>query len=164
MARCDSYIFGECTWGACDESPWVPEGLGNAWQWLADAQNLGFNTSQLPATGAIVVYGMGGGYSSFGHCGRVIDPGDGNRFLVREMNYVAWDQYDERWSSMGDVSGFILPPGVPPPGSPAGPPREPTRGGDGVAFAWGQLTLDWNQTLPGHVNQELWIKSLADQF
>lgn len=164
MARCDSYVFGECTWGACEAQGWVPEGLGDAWMWLADAQNLGFNTSQLPTTNAVVVYGQGHGYSSFGHCGIVLDPGDGNRFLVYEMNFVAWDQYDQRWSDLSGVAGFILPPGVSPPPSPPGPPRGAPGGGGDVAFAWSQLTIDWNHTLPGHVNQELWVKATADQF
>lgn len=121
MARCDSYDFGQCTWGACQARDWVPDDLGNGGAWAANAPSLGFQVTDIPTAGAVVSYAPGDGYSEFGHCGVVLDVyGDGS-FLVYEMNYVGFDQYDQRHSSNYDVAGFILPPGVQPGQGGAGP-------------------------------------------
>ena len=148
---CESYYFGECTRGACEYAYWVPEGLGNAGDWAGNAAARGFAVTMTPTVGAVVVYGAGNGYSSFGHCGVVLDVGAGQQFLVHEMNYVAWDQYDDRWSNLYDVVGFILPPGVSPgAGAPSGlgPGPGPQ---DRLALAWATLAADWNTTLPDEV-------------
>lgn len=137
MAHCGSYVFGECTYGACNESSWVPEGLGDGGDWAANAPSFGLHVTMIPTVGAIVSYCRGDGYSPFGHCGRVLQVyGDGT-FLVREMNYVAWDDYDQRVSSQYDVCGFILPPGVSPG---AGPPP-----GGGAGSAPGELLASWDR-------------------
>lgn len=143
MARCDSYAFGNCTYGACLDDSWIPEGLGNGGDWARHAAERGLQVTMVPTVGAAVSYCAGGGYSEFGHCGTVLEVGSDGRFLVREMNFVAFDQYDERWSTMADVCGFILPPGVSPgqgsgaQGGPAAPgtPGVPWQ----VLNAWGQL-------------------------
>lgn len=162
MARCDSYYFGECTWGACEYASWVPEGLGNAWQWLMNAQNQGFATSQLPVPGAVVVYGSAAGYSQYGHCGVVIDVGVGDQFLVHEMNFVAWDEYDDRWSNSYDVTGFILPPGVAPPPSPGAPGAGEPAAQDDLIGQWAFLANDWNINLPDRINLLRWLSAAAD--
>lgn len=149
---CESYYFGECTWGACEYAYWVPEGLGNAGDWAANAAARGYQVTDVPTIGSVVVYGAGDGYSNFGHCGVVIDVAGNGQFLVHEMNYVAWDQYDDRWSSAYDVVGFILQPGTSPG---AGPPSTglggPGPGGE-LAVAWGTLAQDWNQTVTQEVS------------
>lgn len=162
MARCDSYFPGECTRGACDYAGWVQDGWGNAWQWVSSAQNAGFNTTMVPTPGSVVVYGIGFGYSDFGHCGVVLDVGQGNQFLVHEMNYIGWNQYDDRWSSMVDVTGFILAPGMSagPGGGGQGPgPTQPT--GD-LAQALGVLAGDWNQTIYNEWAFYKWLQSVME--
>ena len=143
MARCDTYAFGNCTYGACLDDPWLPEGLGNGGDWAAHAAARGYQVTMVPTIGAAVSYCPGFGYSQYGHCGTVVDVGQDGRFLVREMNYVAFDQYDERWSTLADVCGFILPPGVSPgqgAGGQGGPPAQGTPGVPWQAHAaWGQL-------------------------
>lgn len=162
MARCDSYYYGECTRGACEFAGWVQDGWGNAWEWVASAQNAGFNTTMVPTQGAVVVYGAGDGYSRFGHCGVVTDVGVGDQFLVHERNYVAWNEDDDRWSSSYDVSGFILAPGtVAGQGGPTPGAGGPNASGD-VAQALGTLAGDWNQTIPNEWARFGWVKSVAE--
>lgn len=125
MTRCDTYSFGNCTWGACEAAGWIPEGLGDAGDWAANAAARGWQVTEIPTVGAAVSYCRGDGYSQWGHCGIVLEVGGDGRFLVHEMNYSAFDAYDDRWSTLGDVCGFILAPGTspgqPPPGQ-GGPP------------------------------------------
>ena len=162
MARCDSYVQGECTRGACDFTGWVQDSWGNAWEWVAAAQNAGFNTTMVPTVGAVVVYGQGGGYSNFGHCGVVTDTAGGDQFLVHEMNYVAWNQYDDRWSNMADVSGFILAPGTSASSGGSGQGRGgPNTSGD-LAQALGTLAGDWNQTIYNEWAFYNWLKSVME--
>lgn len=164
MGRCDSYFFGECTWGCCTLNGWVGDGWGNAWQWLGRAQDAGFNTTMVPTVGAVVIYGQGGGYSDFGHCATVIDAGGGDQFQVREMNYVGWNTWDDRWSGMWDVSGFILPPGVS--AGPSGPPG-PGRGGPGVANVaqeWWQLQDVANSIGPERTDRRDTLETWASQI
>ena len=164
MARCDSYFVGECTQGACEFASWVLDGWGNAGQWADSARSSGFGVTMTPTEGAVVVYGAGDGYSSFGHCGVVLSVGVGDQFLVHERNFVAWNEDDDRWSNSFDVIGFILPPGVqpgagsPPPGRGAGGPP-----GDLIA-SWATLAGDWNQTLPEHINRLRRVRAALDQF
>lgn len=114
MAGVETYYFGECTYYCARELAWVRGGWGNAGDWPAAAARDGFQLTLLPTVGAVVVYAAGDGYSAFGHCGIVRAVGVGDQFLVSEMNYVAWDEVDERWSGLYDVAAFILPPGVAP--------------------------------------------------
>ena len=128
MARCDSYYFGECTWGACEYAGWIPEHLGNGGDWAASAAAMGYAVTDIPTVGAAVSYAPSSAYSDYGHCGIVTAVyGDGT-FEVHEMNYAGFDEYDDRRSSTFDVAGFVLPPGVSPgaqgggQGMGAGPP------------------------------------------
>lgn len=152
MARCDSYITGECTDGACRATNWVPDYLGNAGDWARNAPAHGLQVTLQATVGAIVVYAAGDGYSSYGHCGLVETIGADGTFLVKEMNYVLWDDYDERWSSMDDVAGFILPPGVPPGGGPPGPGGAGSGPESNVDLAWGRFAQFWNHDLPNFTN------------
>lgn len=119
MARCDTYSFGNCTRGACDDNSWVPDGLGDGGDWARDAAARGFVVTMIPTVGAVVCYCRGDGYSPYGHVGTVVQVAGPDSFQVREMNYAAFDQFDLRWSNTFDVCGFILPPGVQP-GQPGG--------------------------------------------
>lgn len=139
MAHCDSYIFGECTYGACLLAPWIPEGLGDAGDWATDAVAAGLNVTNIPTVSSVVSYARGDGYSSFGHCGFVLDTYSDGSFLVREMNYVAWDQYDDRVSSTYDVAGFILAPGQQPGGAPGGRGGPPGDTPNDLNYEWGVI-------------------------
>jgi CHAP domain len=144
MARCDSYYFGNCTWGCCEAAPWIPEGLGNAKDWAANAAARGLQVTGVPTVGSIVVYGGGPGYSPYGHCGQVLQVVSAERFLVHEMNYAGFDQWDDRWSNRYDVLGFILPPGAQPGGG-AGAIQGSFAGADDAAVAWAELADFFNR-------------------
>jgi hypothetical protein len=114
MARCSSYAPGNCTAGACEENPWIPEQLGDGGDWAFHAAQRGLVVTMVPTVGAVVSYCRGGGYSQFGHVGTVLAVSGDGRFLVHEENFVGLYQWDSRWSTMADVCGFILPPGAAP--------------------------------------------------
>lgn len=143
MARCGSYAFGNCTYGVCQDDSWVPEDLGDGGDWAEHAAARGYQITMVPTIGAVCSYCRGNGYSQYGHVATVIDIGANGTFLVREMNFVAFDQYDDRWSSMGDVCGFILPPGVSAGQGVGGQGGPPAPGVPGVPWqahtAWSQL-------------------------
>lgn len=155
MARCDSYYPGECTRGACDEATWVDDGWGNAWQWAGRAAAEGFQLTGTPTVGAIVVYGAGNGYSAYGHVGIVADVFGPDRFRVHEMNYIAWDDWDDRDSSTFDVTGFILPPGVAPGSGAGGQLGGGAAAPFDVEWSWGQLQDVWNNHLPAWYQRAL---------
>jgi len=125
--RCDSYTFGNCTAGVCALADWVPDGLGDGGDWAFNAPSHGLQVVNTPVEQSVVSYCRGGGYSEFGHVALVEAVYPDGTFLVKEMNFVMFDGYDERVSTQGDVCGFILPPGgaqgrggsggSPPPGS-----------------------------------------------
>jgi len=112
--RCDTYAAGNCTRGACELAPWIPEGLGDGGDWAQNAAARGFTVTDVPTIGSVVSYCRGGGYSEFGHVAYVEVAYNDGTFLVKEMNFVAFDAYDERVSTMSDVCGFILEPGTSP--------------------------------------------------
>lgn len=148
MARCDSYYAGECTQGACQAASWVGDGWGNATDWCGHAAGAGLQLTSVPTKGAVVVYAAGDGYSQYGHCGVVQDVYADGSFLVLEMNYSTWNDYDQRVSSQYDVECFILPPGA----SPGGPsPTPPGRGGPGQA----NIINEWWQ-LQDAINRQGW--------
>lgn len=163
MARCDSYYYGECTYGACIDAGWIPDGLGNGGDWAANAGRFGLQVTDIPTVGAAVCYAAGDGYSSFGHCGIVRAVGVNGQFLVHEMNFVAFAQYDDRWSNTFDVAGFVLPPGVSPGSSPA-----QGRGGPGpvadMYTTWSTFVGDWSFTVPEHINRLRTARALLDTF
>ncbi|HZV49915.1 MAG TPA: CHAP domain-containing protein [Candidatus Dormibacteraeota bacterium] len=114
LASAASYVWGDCTYYVAQTLSWVPAGLGNAADWLANAQRLGLPTSSVPVPGSVVVYGSGSGYSPFGHVAIVQAVNADGTFVVSEMNYTGLNQVDVRRSTMADVLGFILPPGSTP--------------------------------------------------
>lgn len=164
MARCDSYAFGECTYGMCFLLPWVQEGWGDATNWLANASASGLSISATPVVGSLAIYRAGSGYSPQGHVGVVTAVNGDGTFILQEMNFTAWDQWDDRRSDLYDIEGFILPPGVP-----ASPPP-PQLGGGGAADiggmfdAWDNLQDWFNNEAPNLANAVQGVTSLIDQL
>lgn len=79
----NTYVAGQCTWYAKSKRMDLPSNLGNANQWLANAQAQGLATGSSPQAGAV-------GVSFEGYYGHVVyiervNP-DGSVFLS-EMNY-----------------------------------------------------------------------------
>lgn len=168
MGRCDSYAGGNCTAGACQENPWVPDDLGDGGDWAFNAHERGFQVTRVPTVGAVVCYCRGDGYSVFGHVATVVAVSGDGRFEVHEMNFVAFDTWDYRWSTDSDLCGFILPPGATP-GRGAG-----LIGPDAGGGAWGlpsepilawESVRQWTRDLGAEV---YWrarnVISHADQF
>jgi hypothetical protein len=151
--RCNSYVVGECTWGACQLASWVKDGWGNAVDWPQNAPLDGLVLTQIPTVGAVVCYGAGHGYSQLGHLGVVVkDHGDGT-FDVQEMNYTSFNKYDLRASTLDDVTDFILPPGVSAggggtigPGGAVTPPAD-------LETAWQQFADFWNHSIDQRVDE-----------
>lgn len=148
MARCDSYLFGECTYYVCETSPWIPEGLGNATDWLADARSLGLQVGSQPQVGAVAVYAAGAGYSEFGHVALVRSVYGPDSFLVSEMNFTGWDVVDTRVSGRWGLEGFIYPPpGYQPPGGGMVLSGDDGDGGPPLLEAWAWVARLINQRM-----------------
>jgi hypothetical protein len=105
-----NYIVGQCTRWVAQNLSWIPAGLGNAKDWLANAAAKGYPITSTPAPGRAVVYGGGGGYSALGHVALVTAVNSNGTFEVSEMNYRGVGVVDRRVSTMADVLGFIAPP------------------------------------------------------
>ncbi len=110
LSSAAAYTWGNCTYYVAQVASWIPGGLGNAGDWLTNAEAKGFKTSSTPQVGSVAVYGAGGGYSQFGHVAYVTGVNGNGTFDVSEMNFTGLNQVDQRTSTMGDVLGFILPP------------------------------------------------------
>jgi CHAP domain len=105
-----AYVWGNCTYFVAKTFSWIPSGLGNAKDWLSNAQKKGLPTSSTPHPGDVVVYGAGKGgtdYGTLGHVAIVKSITDANHFVVQEMNARGLGIISERVSSMYDVLGFI---------------------------------------------------------
>jgi hypothetical protein len=110
------YVWGQCTYYAAKVAGWIPANLGNAKDWLSNAQSQGFQTTQNPTVGSVVVFGAGNGYNAdFGHVAVVQSVDSANKkFTVSEMNFQGSNIVDTRTTNMNGVLGFILPPGQQP--------------------------------------------------
>lgn len=161
MAKCDSYDFGQCTWYVCSELSWVPEGLGNAADWLANGIAAGLQSANFAIRGSVVVFGAGNGYSDFGHVAIVDAVHADGSFLVREMNYSAWDTVDYRNTTYFDALGFLLPSDGLPGESDAPPPTSGAPGTPALTDAWAMLQNSFNFVLPTNFG---WLSTLADQL
>lgn len=163
MARCDSYFRGECTWGACALAGWVPEGLGNANEWLMRASQKGFVISGQPTVGAVAVYSDTHLYDPrFGHDAVVIAALGFNSYRVREMNFSRWNAYDERWADRTGLLGFILPPGVEPgAGVTVFPTPPPTADRDRANYAWSTFAHIYDREWPDRITDLRTIQARA---
>lgn len=120
-----SYTVDNCTRFVAGALSWVPAGLGDAGQWLANAQKVGLPTigpTATPPPGSVAVWGTG----TFGHVAEVTGQVAGG-FTVAEENFKGLGIVDTRTvTDLRGLLGFILPPGgaglsLPPfPGSQAG--------------------------------------------
>lgn len=164
MAGQDTYDFGQCTWYVASTLAWVQGRWGNAYQWAVNAAHSGLSLTTIPTLGSVVVYGAGGGYSEFGHVAIVIAVYSPTQFLVSEMNFVAWDQIDQRVSNMGDVVAFILPPGVGAGAGLGGPTGSGAGSPDAVLVEWRGLA-DWlNQGADGYIARLRRARAILDQI
>lgn len=114
VATAASYVVGQCTYYVAETLSWVPAGLGNAYQWLSNAQSRGYAISNSPAVGDIAVWGSSlPGSEGFGHVAVVTALGPNNTFQVSEMNYSGGPGVvDSRWvTNNSNLEGFIEPPG-----------------------------------------------------
>jgi surface antigen len=108
----NTYPWGQCTWGAKALTGENLNALGNARDWLANAQRRGLPTGSTPRVGATVVYQPGvQGASGLGHVAHVVALLSGGRFVVEEMNYYGYGggfghfSYRTSWTGWG--VGFI---------------------------------------------------------
>ena len=153
MAGEETYTFGNCTWYVARSLGWVRGGWGNATDWAAAALRQGFQETSEPTVGAVVAYRAGPNYSIYGHVGFVLQVYSRFSFLVSEMNFSAFDEVDQRVSSLEDVEAFILPPGVAA-GSGAGVTLGQGSGSaDEVRLEWAGIQDYLNQGLPQQVQQ-----------
>jgi len=168
MGRCDSYAPGNCTAGACQDNPWVPDGLGDGGDWAANALARGLVVVMTPTPGSVVCYCRGDGYSEFGHVGSVVAVSGDGTFEVHEENFLGLFELDYRWSTMHDVCGFILPPG----GAPGQGSSQVGGGPGGTAWGipWQPVTAwdnvrTWTRDLGGELyGRSLNVSQLADQL
>ena len=75
----NSYAYGYCTWYAKSKRPDLPNNLGNAGQWVANAAQQGFATGSTPRAGAIG--------SQPGHVVYVESVNSDGTVNISEMNY-----------------------------------------------------------------------------
>lgn len=96
----NQFPFGQCTWGVANIRP-VPWG-GNAYQWAANAQAMGYAIGSNPRVGAIMVTWE----SSLGHVAYVTAVYANGSYQIKEMNNSAlggWGIYNYRTIYPGDV-------------------------------------------------------------
>jgi peptidoglycan hydrolase CwlO-like protein len=105
----DGFPYGQCTWYVA--SLRYVDWSGNADDWFANAQAAGHPTGSTPRPGAIVVWGPGNGYSSYGHVAYVRYVSGPSDFTVDEDNWFDTapnDTPDQREvTTLWDVEGFI---------------------------------------------------------
>lgn len=107
-----SYTIGNCTRWVAEQLPWIPSGLGNANQWLGNAQAKGLQVlppTSAPPVGSVAVWNTG----PFGHVAEVVGQVQGG-FQVSEENWLGTGVTDIRnvtGSGLSGLEGFILPPG-----------------------------------------------------
>lgn len=84
----NTYTYGYCTWYVKNRRPDLPNGLGNAYEWVGNAQAMGMATGSSPRAGAAGQRGNHVVYVEQVH-------GDGT-VTVSEMNHVAWNVVSSR--------------------------------------------------------------------
>jgi hypothetical protein len=107
------YTVGNCTRFVAGAVSWIPAGLGNATDWLSNAQVRGLPTigpTETPPVGSVAVWGTG----AFGHVAEVVGQVPGG-FKVAEENWKGLgvtDVRDVTGDALNGLKGFILPPGT----------------------------------------------------
>lgn len=87
------YDYHSCTWHAKSMRPDLPNNLGNAYSWVANAQAQGIPTGSKPRAGAIGQQG--------GHVVYIISV-KGNQVYLSERNWDWQGSYQERWAPASD--------------------------------------------------------------
>lgn len=107
-----TYTWGNCTRWVAEQLSWIPGHLGNANQWLGNAQARGLPTigpTSAPPIGSVAVWNTGVN----GHVAEVVGQIPGG-FQVSEENVLGAGVTDIRnvtGSALNGLEGFILPPG-----------------------------------------------------
>lgn len=90
LNNANSYYYGYCTWYVANKKN-VPGLWGNAGQWLSNAQNNGYETSNEAKSDSIIVTNESG----WGHVG-VVESVNENTITISEMNYAGWGVVNTR--------------------------------------------------------------------
>lgn len=99
-----SHVFpaGQCTRYVAEKMviPWN----GNASTWLNKAEELGYQTSESPKPGSVVVTNEG----RYGHVA-VVEEVKGDKVVISEMNYEGWGKFSKREIPIDSekIKGFI---------------------------------------------------------
>lgn len=101
VAAGNRFPYGYCTWYVYNRRP-VPW-LGNAWEWLGQAQRAGWATGQVPRLHAIQVSWESG----WGHVAYVEAVNADGSWTVSEMNFVGWAMLDMRTIKAGGLPSLI---------------------------------------------------------
>lgn len=112
----NTYPVGQCTWGVKELAPWLPNWLGNAKDWYARAQELGFATGDQAQPGAILVWeGVAG--DAYGHVALVVEVLANDHLRVLEANVDGIEEirdfrgyFNPHQTRSGRVLGYIYPP------------------------------------------------------
>jgi surface antigen len=92
--------YGWCTWWVKEHRPDLPRGLGDAYQWVANAQRMGLATGTEPRVNAAAQLGN--------HVALVISVNADGSFRISEMNGTAgFGKVDERDISANSGWWFI---------------------------------------------------------
>lgn len=99
----NAFSWGWCTWYAAARRPDVTW-MGNAGEWLGNAQAQGRATGRVPAVGAILVTNE----SWWGHVA-IVEAVNGNSVTISEMNYAGFGVISSRTISNGSgvIKGYI---------------------------------------------------------
>ncbi|AZZ60347.1 LysM peptidoglycan-binding domain-containing protein [Oenococcus sp. UCMA 16435] len=85
----NTYTYGQCTWYVKNMLSWVPNGLGNAYQWASAAAAEGYTVNNTPAVGSVVVFQAGQAYAgSLGHVAVVTAVYSDGSIRISEGNYA----------------------------------------------------------------------------
>jgi hypothetical protein len=92
----NSYSPGFCTWFAKQMRPDLPNNLGNADTWFANAAAQGFSVGYEPRVGAVAAA------ISYMHVAIVTAVNGDGTITVSEMNYQGWDVVSQRTTSASE--------------------------------------------------------------
>lgn len=100
----NTYPYGYCTWWAKNKRPDLPNRLGNAGRWLANAARAGLPTGSTARAGAIVVTSEG----RIGHVGYV-EAVEDDEIIVSDMNVIGWGKLSKRRMKAASavIKGYI---------------------------------------------------------
>lgn len=112
------YTAGQCTWGAAKVATWIPDTLGNAANWVANASKARLSTGTTPQIDAAMVFnGNYPGSEGDGHVGIVVAMGSNGYPIILEMNANrdgggngVYDTYQTTSKDVAYLAGYIYPP------------------------------------------------------